>query len=52
MADAEPPPYYEPPTTFAQQRSDLRAGVGRRIGDNLDATPRLWRLCTSAGQPM
>jgi prolyl 4-hydroxylase len=52
MADAEPPPYYEPPTPFAQQRSDLRAGVGRRIGDNLDVTPRLWRLCTSAGQPI
>jgi prolyl 4-hydroxylase len=52
MADAEPPPYYEPTTPFAQQRSDLRAGVGRRIGDNLEATPRLWRLCASPRQPI
>src|SRR4051812_16064726 len=52
MADVEPPPYYEPPTPFAQQRSDLRAGVGYRIGANLDATPRLWRLCSSAKQPI
>jgi len=52
MADAEPPPYYEGPTPFAQQRSDLRAGVGRRIGDNLDGTPRLWRLCCSPKQPI
>ena len=52
MADMEPPPYYEPPTPFAQQRSDLRAGVGRRIGDTLDGTPGMWRLCTSARQPI
>ena len=52
MADAEPPPFYEGPTPFAQQRSDLRAGIGRRIGDNLDATPRLWRLCSSPKQPI
>jgi prolyl 4-hydroxylase len=52
MADAEPPPYYEPPTPFAQQRSDLRAGIGRRIGDTLDATPRIWRLCSSTRQPI
>jgi prolyl 4-hydroxylase len=52
MADVEPPPFYEPPTPFAQQRSDLRAGVGRRIGDNLDATPQLWRLCSDSRQPI
>src|SRR6478672_9768572 len=52
MADAEPPPYYEPPTPFAQQRSDLRAGIGHRIGATLDATPRLWRLCSSPKQPI
>jgi prolyl 4-hydroxylase len=52
MADMEPPPYYEPPTPFGQQRSDLRAGVGRRIGDTLDGTPGMWRLCTSARQPI
>jgi len=52
MADAQPPPYYEPPTPFAQQRSDLRAGVGRRIGEKLDATRGLWRLCWSSHQPI
>lgn len=52
MADVEPPPYYEGPTPFAQQRSDLRAGIGRRIADNLDATPRLWKLCSSPEQPV
>jgi len=52
MADGEPPPYYEPPTPFAQQRSDLRAGVGRRIGERLDATTGLWRLCSNARQPI
>lgn len=52
MADVEPPPYYEPPTPFAQQRSDLRAGVGRRVADNLDATSRLWRLCWNPRQPI
>ena len=50
MADAAPPPYYEPPTPFAQQRSDLRASVGRRIGENLDRTPRLWKLCSNDSQ--
>jgi prolyl 4-hydroxylase len=52
MADTEPPPYYEPPTPFAQQRSDLRAGVGRHIGDKLEATPLLWRLCSSSLRPI
>src|SRR5438132_8100130 len=52
MADAEPLPYYEPPTPFAQQRSDLRAGIAKRIGDKLDSAPRLWRLCSSARQPI
>jgi prolyl 4-hydroxylase len=52
MADAEPPAYYEPPTPFVQQRSNLRAGVGRRIGHKLDATPRLWRLCWGPHQPI
>jgi prolyl 4-hydroxylase len=52
MADVEPSPFYEPPTPFAQQRSDLRAGVGRRIRDNLDATPQLWRLCSDSRQPI
>jgi len=52
MADAQPPPYYEPPTPFAQQRSDLRAGISRRIGDNLERTPGLWKLCWRADQPI
>jgi len=52
MADAEPPPHYEPPTPFAQQTSDLRAGIGRRIGENLDGRRGLWRLCSSPKQPV
>jgi prolyl 4-hydroxylase len=52
MADVEPPPYYEPPTPFSQQQSDLRAGIGRRIAEKLDQTPHLWRLCSSAKQPI
>ena len=52
MVAAEPPPYYEPPTPFAQQSSDLRAGIGRRIGENLDTTRSLWRMCSSARQPI
>jgi len=52
MADVEPPSYYEPSIPFAQQRSDLRAGVGQRIGATLDATPRLWRLCSGPKQPI
>ena len=51
MADAQQP-YYEPPTKFAQQRSDLRAGIGRRIGENLERTPGLWKLCWRANQPI
>ena len=52
MADAEPPPYYEPSIPFAEQRSDLRAGVGHRIGANLEATRGLWRLCSGPRQPI
>lgn len=52
MADAEPPPFYEGPTPFAQQQSDLRAGVARRIGDNLDSTAGTWRLCSNQRQPI
>ena len=52
MADAEQPSYYEGPTPFAQQRSDLRAGIGTRIAANLDATRRLWKLCWSPEQPV
>jgi prolyl 4-hydroxylase len=52
MADAEPPSFYEPSIPFAEQRSDLRAGIARRIGDNLDRSPKLWRRCTSPRQPI
>jgi hypothetical protein len=52
MADAQPPPYYVPPTPFEQQRSDLRAGIGYRVGATLDSTPGLWRLCTNPRQPI
>lgn len=48
MSDAEPPPYYDPPTIpFARQRSELRAAVGAAVGDRLGTTPCLWRLSCS-----
>jgi len=52
MADAETPTYYEGPTPFAKQRSDLRAGTGHRVASRLEATPRLWKLCSSERQPI
>ena len=50
--DAESKIYYEPSIPFAQQRSDLRAGVGRRVGDKLDSTPGMWRLTSSPERPV
>jgi len=49
---AEPKPYHEPTVPFAEQRSDLRAGVGRRVGENLDNTAGLWRLTSSRERPV
>lgn len=45
-------PYYEPSIPFAEQRSDLRAGISRRVGDKLDRSPGLWRLTTSVDRPV
>ena len=50
--EAEPPPYFEPSIPFSEQRSKLRAGVGRRVGEKLDSTPGLWRLSSSAARPI
>ena len=45
MSDADPPPFYEPPEMpFAQQRSELRANVGRSVGEQLDSIAGAWRL--------
>ena len=44
--------YYEPTIPFSEQRSDLRAGVGRRVGEKLDTTPGLWRLTSSTDRPV
>jgi prolyl 4-hydroxylase len=49
---AEAKPYYEPTIPFAEQRSDLRAGIGRRVGEKLDNTPGLWRLTSSPARPV
>jgi len=50
---AEPLPYYEPPTIpFARQRSKLRANIGRAVGERLDSTPGVWRLCSSRERPV
>jgi prolyl 4-hydroxylase len=49
----EPPPYYEPPTMpFAQQRSNLRAGVGAKVDAKLNSTPGLWRFTASPERPV
>jgi hypothetical protein len=48
----EPRPYHEPTIPFAEQRSDLRAGIGRRVGENLDNRPGLWRLTSSPERPV
>ena len=53
MPDAEPLPYYDPPTIpFAEQKSDLRATVGRTVGERLDSTPGLWRWTSSPDRPV
>ncbi|MGI8705701.1 MAG: prolyl hydroxylase family protein [Sphingomicrobium sp.] len=53
MSDADPPPFYDPPTMpFATQRSELRAAVGREVGKGLDSTPGLWRLGSSLERPV
>ena len=45
MSEADPPPFYDPPSIpFAQQRSELRAEVGRTVGEKLESTPGVWRL--------
>jgi prolyl 4-hydroxylase len=49
---AQDKPYYEPTIPFAEQCSDLRAGIGRRVGDKLDSTPGLWRLTSSKERPV
>jgi prolyl 4-hydroxylase len=51
-ASADTTPYYEPTIPFAEQRSDLRAGIGRRVGEKLDSTPGLWRLTSSQDRPV
>jgi prolyl 4-hydroxylase len=48
----EPRPYHEPTIPFAEQRSDLGAGIGRRVGENLDNRPGLWRLTSSPERPV
>ena len=47
----DPPPYFEPKTPFALQRSELRADVGRQVADKLDWTPGTWRLACSRERP-
>jgi len=49
---SDPKPYFEPTVPFSEQRSDLRAGIGRRVGDKLESTAGLWRLTTSPERPL
>ena len=50
--EAEPLPYYEPTIPFAEQRSELRAQLGRTVGAKLDTSPGLWRYSSSADKPV
>lgn len=55
MASASEPgnkPYHEGSIPFSEQRSELRAEVGRIVGEKLDRTPGLWRLSSSAERPV
>jgi prolyl 4-hydroxylase len=49
---AEPKPYYEPATPFSEQRSELRAEIGRRVGEKLDGTVGLSRIATGSSRPV
>ena len=53
MSSAPPRPFYEPEAApFSQQRSELRANIGRQIGESLDSAPGMWRLCSPREQPV
>lgn len=53
MSEADPPPFYDPPTIpFAKQRSELRASVGRLVGEKLNSTAGTWRLGSSPQRPV
>lgn len=53
MSEADAPAFYDPPTMpFAQQRSELRAEVGRRVGETLDNTHGTWRLGSVRERPI
>jgi prolyl 4-hydroxylase len=50
-SDAEWKPYYEPPNApFSEQRSPVRAQLGASVGDKLNSTSGVWRLCPGAGR--
>jgi len=53
MSEADPPSFYDPPAMpFARQTSELRAEVGRRVGERLSSMPGMWRLCGPADRPV
>ncbi len=53
MASApETKPYHEPGIPFSEQCSELRAEVGRNVGEKLDNMPGLWRMTSSPEQPI
>jgi prolyl 4-hydroxylase len=47
MPDAQQLPYYEPSIPFAEQRSELRASIGKDVAAKLDSAPGIWRLSSS-----
>lgn len=48
----DPPPHYQPATPFSEQKSELRAEVGRRVAEKLDWTTGVWRLSSSREHPV
>jgi prolyl 4-hydroxylase len=45
--------YFEPTALpFSEQRSDLRASVGKQVSERLESIPGVWRLTTAPGRPV
>lgn len=49
---AETKPYFESSIPFSEQQSEVRAEIGRRVGEMLDSTPGMWRLTSSPARPI
>ena len=53
MSEPAPPSFYDPPSMpFAKQRSEARAKIGRAVGEKLDSSAKVWRLCSAPSVPV